>query len=615
MSLSTHPSAHPHPPRHPFLLAAQEALEFGIDPADLSLGQAAAGAGDRGGDRARSGLPGSDLPRSAGVVNAGGDGTGGVDTISELPAVEMHDAHDAHDTAADRAAAQAAAEAEAAAKKAAAAAAAAAAARATAEAAHEAELSQARERQKSWQSQFLKQQEGAIDGAPPARTRGAPCGERHPEFRLGMVIPWVGQLPIWAPYFLASARGSAAIADFLVFHEGQSAGMPLDAPGNVIMHDLGTGGLSQLMGMALGEALDLPVRNASVVMKAMRFMFEKWPRLVAEYKPTFGSVFAHYLKAYTHWGYCDLDMVIGNLPVFLEREELQKHDIVSYTFGDQEAIYLRGQWTIHRNEARVSTVWKECPHLGEQLQKELLLKVAWVRRMESRGIQNYPKRFQSAEGCYSQKAVAKRELSLKMVHKQFVGLTVPADQVSTADWNARVPSPLRLPDPSRCSVPQKDSSLSSPQMIYYVDGSVWQCAKDARVDVSQLALHGARFKCDVELPGVLLPVGAMEKLDVSPEGCGRWMPVEYRMVRLASPTASLPHARARARPRPAERKPSTHVTHWCRRTASTPPTRARPRRRSASLSSSRLGRRPRARPRPTTRVAAFTAGACAQLPS
>lgn len=97
--------------------------------------------------------------------------------------------------------------------------------------------------------------------------------------------------------------------------------------------DLGTGGLAQLFGLQLGEALELPIRNASVVIKAMRFMFEKWPRLVAEYKPAFGSIFARYLKKYTHWGYCDLDMVLGNLPLFLEHDELFDNDVVSSTFA------------------------------------------------------------------------------------------------------------------------------------------------------------------------------------------------------------------------------------------------------------------------------------------
>eukprot|EP00965_Chrysotila_dentata_P240524 6203775-Pleurochrysis_carterae.AAC.2 len=91
-----------------------------------------------------------------------------------------------------------------------------------------------------------------------------------------------------------------------------------------------------------------------------------------QYKPTFGSVFEKYLKSYTHWGYCDLDMrfdsvepfegqspkrrcapkessarilyafygisnngvfdclqAIGNLLVFMERPELEENDVVT----------------------------------------------------------------------------------------------------------------------------------------------------------------------------------------------------------------------------------------------------------------------------------------------
>ena len=49
--------------------------------------------------------------------------------------------------------------------------------------------------------------------------------------------------------------------------------------------------------------------------------------------------------------------MLGNLPLFLEHDELFDNDVVSYTFGDQEALYLRGQWTLHRNEPRISSVW------------------------------------------------------------------------------------------------------------------------------------------------------------------------------------------------------------------------------------------------------------------
>ena len=265
-------------------------------------------------------------------------------------------------------------------------------------------------------------------------------------------------------------------------------------PSNVKLHDLGVGGLAQLFGLQLGEALELPIRNASVLIKAMRFMFDKWPRLVAEYKPAFGAIFAAHLKPYTHWGYCDLDMVIGNLLLFVETSELANQDILSYSFGDMDALYLRGQWTVHRNRADISTIWKGCPHLGDELQKELLMKVAWVRRMESRGIKNYPKRFQSAEGCYSHRAAMHPGIRVKVAHKQFVGLTVPSDD-----------------------------------QIFVVNGAVWQCPRTSTVEIARLEAS-SRQPCAADLPGVQEQLGELLPLLVDADaGCGKWMPVEYRM--------------------------------------------------------------------------------------
>ncbi|KAL3892535.1 MAG: hypothetical protein SGPRY_015039, partial [Prymnesium sp.] len=346
-----------------------------------------------------------------------------------------------------------------------------------------------------------------------------PCGKRHPTVRLAMLIPWVNELPPWLTYFITTAKRSAFLIDWLIFHETLTP--PGHLPDNVRFIDLGAGGLSQLFGLKMGEELGMPVRNASLLIRSMRFMLDKWPRLVAEYKPAFGSIFEQYITDYSHWGYCDLDMVIGNIPLFLEHRELLMQactqgltqsvvrddlqtiispDIVSYSFGDMDAFYLRGQWTIHRNKHSISTIWKACPHLGNDLQKELLMKVAWVRRMESRGIKNYPKRFQSAEGCYSHRATLSPGIRIKVAHKQFVGLSVPSDD-----------------------------------QIYAVNGAVWQCPKSANVDVSEL-LKSSTQPCCADLPGVQEPLGEMLPLQVTADGgCGKWMPVEYRMCALNLP--------------------------------------------------------------------------------
>ena len=72
-------------------------------------------------------------------------------------------------------------------------------------------------------------------------------------------------------------------------------------------------------------------------------------------------------------------------PTAFARARLAMHFGVMLLAATLMRRYLRGQWTVHRNRRDISTIWQACPHLGDELQKELLMKVAWVRRMESRG--------------------------------------------------------------------------------------------------------------------------------------------------------------------------------------------------------------------------------------
>ena len=59
---------------------------------------------------------------------------------------------------------------------------------------------------------------------------------------------------------------------------------------------------------------------------------------------------------------------------------------MSYAFDDLHALYLRGQWTVHRNDPPViNQVWRQCAHLGSDLQKELAYKVTYLRQMEASG--------------------------------------------------------------------------------------------------------------------------------------------------------------------------------------------------------------------------------------
>ena len=62
-----------------------------------------------------------------------------------------------------------------------------------------------------------------------------------------------------------------------------------------------------------------------------------------------------------------------------------------------------------------------------------------------------------------------------------------------------------------------------------MSGAVWQCARGVLVDVDELGRFSSAHECRAELPGVQLPIGTRVPLEVSAEGCGQWMPKEWRM--------------------------------------------------------------------------------------
>lgn len=56
------------------------------------------------------------------------------------------------------------------------------------------------------------------------------------------------------------------------------------------------------------------------------------PYKMCDYKPAYGTLFYEYIKEYDFWGYCDLDILFGDLSAFFSDEKLNKFDKI-YDFG------------------------------------------------------------------------------------------------------------------------------------------------------------------------------------------------------------------------------------------------------------------------------------------
>jgi len=138
-------------------------------------------------------------------------------------------------------------------------------------------------------------------------------------------------------------------------------------------------------------------------------LIRKYPYVMVEFKPALGHVFEDLLKGYSHWGYSDLDIVFGDLERWITPDELNDFDIVTYGFGDQEKVYLRGQFTFHRNDPeKINQLWRGCDYLSHMDKR-----FADVRSgKESLSLE-------SAEGCYSEAVLNTNDIKIKYAVKAF----------------------------------------------------------------------------------------------------------------------------------------------------------------------------------------------------
>ena len=50
------------------------------------------------------------------------------------------------------------------------------------------------------------------------------------------------------------------------------------------------------------------------------------PYKLCDFKPTYGKIFEDYIIKYEYWGYCDIDLVFGDLYLFLKENDFEKYD-------------------------------------------------------------------------------------------------------------------------------------------------------------------------------------------------------------------------------------------------------------------------------------------------
>lgn len=145
------------------------------------------------------------------------------------------------------------------------------------------------------------------------------------KYKIGVIVTWFGNLPDYFPAWLVSAEYNKDI-DFLIFcdHEVKSDSKNIKCFQMTMRETL------EMFGKKLNKKIE--IENSYKFCDCRAF---------------FGITYADYLKEYDFWGYCDIDLMFGDIRSFLTDEKLDKYD----------RFYQYGHLSIFRNTDRINHLY------------------------------------------------------------------------------------------------------------------------------------------------------------------------------------------------------------------------------------------------------------------
>ena len=132
------------------------------------------------------------------------------------------------------------------------------------------------------------------------------------------IVPYYGEFPSYFNLFLETCKNNKDF-DWLVITDIKKT---YDYPENVYLLDLSWEALKELF----KQSFDFKISIDS-------------PYKLCDFKPAYGYIFRNYIEGYDYWGYCDVDVIFGDLRKFLPDNKLEKYDKIGHL----------GHMSIYRN--------------------------------------------------------------------------------------------------------------------------------------------------------------------------------------------------------------------------------------------------------------------------
>lgn len=143
------------------------------------------------------------------------------------------------------------------------------------------------------------------------------------------IVCWFGTLPGYFPVWLQTVKYNKSF-DFLIFTDDTSI-YNFELPKNVVVKKL--------------TLLDFKNRAEFVLHSKCSL---NRPYRVCDFRPMYGLIFSKELISYKFWGYCDLDVVFGNIQKYVTPQILTKYS----------AIFNGGHFTLIKNTPQMNNLFR-----------------------------------------------------------------------------------------------------------------------------------------------------------------------------------------------------------------------------------------------------------------
>ena len=144
--------------------------------------------------------------------------------------------------------------------------------------------------------------------------------------RIAIILPYFGKLPDYFGLFLNSCKENPTIDWYLFTDDRRTYAFP----SNVYVEYMSFSDLKSFF----QEKFDFDICLNT-------------PYKLCDYKPAYGYIFSDLIKDYDFWGYCDLDLLWGNIRKFLPDGEIIKYDKVGHL----------GHLALYQNAQEVNTIF------------------------------------------------------------------------------------------------------------------------------------------------------------------------------------------------------------------------------------------------------------------